>query len=66
MASKLVTQYSNNIRNNFGFLNRLSPRTRYGDDKLFRQQGARCSRRCCRWCDQIADQLDEQGWPADS
>ena len=47
VASKLVTQYSNNIRNNFGFLNRLSPRTRYGDDKLFRQQGRKVFRRCC-------------------
>ncbi|WP_429044188.1 beta-ketoacyl-ACP synthase III [Aeromonas hydrophila] len=67
VASKLVTQYSNNIRNNFGFLNRLSPRTRYGDDKLFRQQGRKVFKEVLPLvCDQIANQLDEQGWPADS
>lgn len=66
VASKLVTQYSNNIRNNFGFLNRLSPRTRYGDDKLFRQQGRKVFKEVLPLvCDQIANQLDEQGWPAE-
>ncbi|TNI65521.1 beta-ketoacyl-ACP synthase III [Aeromonas hydrophila] len=64
---QLVTQYSNNIRNNFGFLNRLSPRTRYGDDKLFRQQGRKVFKEVLPLvCDQIAGQLDEQGWAADS
>lgn len=66
VASKLVTQYSNNIRNNFGFLNRLSPRTRYGDDKLFRQQGRKVFKEVLPLvCDQIASQLAEQGWAAD-
>jgi beta-ketodecanoyl-[acyl-carrier-protein] synthase len=37
--SKCITQFSNNIRNNFGFLNRLSPENRDNKDKLFRQQG---------------------------
>ena len=37
--SKCITQFSNNIRNNFGFLNRLSPENRDNNDKLFRQQG---------------------------
>lgn len=36
---KCITQYSNNIRNNFGFLNRLSPETRDNKDKLFIQDG---------------------------
>lgn len=67
VASKLVTQYSNNIRNNFGFLNRLSPRTRYSDDKLFRQQGRKVFKEVLPLvCDQITNQLDEQGWPAES
>ncbi|MEM9103951.1 MAG: beta-ketoacyl-ACP synthase III [Pseudomonadota bacterium] len=35
----LVTQFSNNIRNNFGFLNRTHPETRENADKLFIQQG---------------------------
>ena len=58
VASKLVTQYSNNIRNNFGFLNRLSPRTRYGDDKLFRQQGRKVFKEVLPLvCEQIANQF---------
>ena len=66
VASKLVTQYSNNIRNNFGFLNRFSPRTRYGDDKLFRQQGRKVFKEVLPLvCDQISTQLDGQGWAAD-
>lgn len=37
--SKCITQFSNNIRNNFGFLNRASPKTRDSKDKLFVQDG---------------------------
>ncbi len=39
LGSKLITQFSNNIRNNFGFLNRATPETRGAPDKLFIQQG---------------------------
>jgi beta-ketodecanoyl-[acyl-carrier-protein] synthase len=39
LGTKLKTQFSNNIRNNFGFLNRLSPDTRDAPDKLFVQEG---------------------------
>ncbi len=37
--TKLVTQFSNNIRNNFGFMNRTAPESRDDKDKLFIQQG---------------------------
>ncbi|TNC80661.1 MAG: beta-ketoacyl-ACP synthase III [Oleiphilus sp.] len=37
--AKLKTQFSNNIRNNFGFLNRCAPGTEDTPDKLFVQQG---------------------------
>ena len=37
--AKLKTQFSNNIRNNFGFLNRCAPGTETTPDKLFVQQG---------------------------
>lgn len=40
----LKTQYSNNIRNNFGFLNRTSPTTRDSNDKLFIQKGRKVFR----------------------
>lgn len=39
IGTKLKTQFSNNIRNNFGFLNRTHPESRDEDDKLFIQEG---------------------------
>lgn len=39
LGSKLKTRFSNNIRNNFGFLNRCDPQWRDMPDKLITQQG---------------------------
>jgi beta-ketodecanoyl-[acyl-carrier-protein] synthase len=39
VGSKLSTVFSNNIRNNFGFLNRATPEGIGAPDKLFVQQG---------------------------
>jgi beta-ketodecanoyl-[acyl-carrier-protein] synthase len=39
IGTKLKTQFSNNIRNNFGFLNRTTPETASAPDKLFVQEG---------------------------
>ncbi len=39
LGTKLKTVFSNNIRNNFGFLNRAHPETRDAADKLFVQEG---------------------------
>ncbi len=39
VSSKLKAQFSNNIRNNFGFLNRCAPEGIGKPDKLFVQQG---------------------------
>jgi len=39
LGSKLKTQFSNNIRNNFGFLNRTETDPRTGWDVLFKQEG---------------------------
>lgn len=41
VGTRLKTSYSNNIRNNFGFLNRCDPETAADSDKLFIQQGRR-------------------------
>ncbi|HVY86380.1 MAG TPA: beta-ketoacyl-ACP synthase III [Caulobacterales bacterium] len=41
LGSKLMTKFSNNIRNNFGFLNRCAPEWRDMPDKLVTQQGRR-------------------------
>ncbi|WP_324262874.1 beta-ketoacyl-ACP synthase III [Altererythrobacter sp. H2] len=39
IGTKLKTVFSNNIRNNFGFLNRATPETEGTPDKLFVQEG---------------------------
>jgi beta-ketodecanoyl-[acyl-carrier-protein] synthase len=39
ISTKLMSKYSNNIRNNFGFLNRCDPPREADNDKLFTQQG---------------------------
>ena len=39
LGTKLKTVFSNNIRNNFGFLNRAHPDTATAADKLFVQEG---------------------------
>jgi len=39
VGTRLLTQFSNNIRNNFGFLNRAAPDAAGKADKLFVQEG---------------------------
>lgn len=39
LGTQLKTRFSNNIRNNFGFLNRAAPESRDDADKLFVQEG---------------------------
>jgi beta-ketodecanoyl-[acyl-carrier-protein] synthase len=39
LGTRLITEFSNNIRNNFGFLNRTAPESRDAPDKLFIQEG---------------------------
>ena len=39
LGTRIKTQFSNNIRNNFGFLNRTDPDRRDDADKLFVQEG---------------------------
>ena len=44
LGTKLLTRFSNNIRNNFGFLNRCDPQWRDMPDKLITQQGRKVFR----------------------
>jgi beta-ketodecanoyl-[acyl-carrier-protein] synthase len=44
LDTRLITQFSNNIRNNFGFLNRTNHETRDEKDKLFVQEGRKVFR----------------------
>jgi len=41
LSVRAMSKFSSNIRNNFGFMNRLDPSTQFGADKLFYQQGRR-------------------------
>ena len=47
VGMKLKTQFSNNIRNNFGFLNRADESGIGKADKLFRQQGRKVFKEVC-------------------
>ena len=50
VSSKLITQFSNNIRNNFGFLNRAAEEGEKGiaaPDKLFIQEGRKVFKEVC-------------------
>ena len=44
LGTRLKTQFSNNIRNNFGFLNRAAPEGEGATDKLFVQEGRKVFR----------------------
>jgi len=47
LESKLKTRFSNNIRNNFGFMNRFDEAGIGQPDKLFRQQGRKVFKEVC-------------------
>jgi beta-ketodecanoyl-[acyl-carrier-protein] synthase len=47
LESKLKTSFSNNIRNNFGFMNRFDEGKAGEADKLFRQQGRKVFKEVC-------------------
>lgn len=60
--SKLQTIYSNNIRNNFGFLNRADESGVGSPDKLFVQEGRKVFKEVCpAVATQISTQLDSLG-----
>lgn len=60
MGTRLKTQFSNNIRNNFGFLNRADPDRRNDADKLFVQEGRKVFKEVVPMvADLILSQLDE-------
>jgi len=41
LSSRMMSKWSNNIRNNAGYINRCDPETQFNDDKLFHQNGRR-------------------------
>jgi beta-ketodecanoyl-[acyl-carrier-protein] synthase len=62
---KLWTKFSNQIRNNFGFLNRTEDGKAGSDDKLFRQQGRAVFRQLVPCVvKHVGEHLQEQGLAA--
>jgi len=47
LGTRLATSFSNNIRNNFGFLNRAEDADPAGRDKLFMQEGRKVFKEVC-------------------
>ncbi|HET8707522.1 MAG TPA: beta-ketoacyl-ACP synthase III, partial [Pseudomonadales bacterium] len=67
LGTKLQTKFSNNIRNNFGFLNRCDESGVGKRDKLFRQNGRKVFMEVVPMvADQIGSHLGEKGIPVDS
>ncbi len=56
LESKLKTKFSNNIRNNFGFMNRFDESGMGKADKLFRQQGRKVFKEVCPMAAEIIKQ----------
>jgi len=62
VSTRLLTQFSNNIRNNFGFLNRADEGHAADADKLFVQEGRKVFREVCPMvAELIAEHLSENG-----
>ncbi len=67
LGTRLQTVYSNNIRNNFGFLNRCDESGIGQRDKLFHQNGRRVFMDVCPMvAEQITDHLGKLAVPVDS
>ncbi|GAA0855833.1 beta-ketoacyl-ACP synthase III [Aliiglaciecola litoralis] len=47
LSTKAVTDYSNNIRSNFGYMSRAFDTSPYGADKLFHQEGRKVFKEVC-------------------
>lgn len=62
LDTKLKTSFSNNIRNNFGFMNRFDEAGIGAPDKLFKQQGRKVFKDVCPMAAQmIKDSIDRAG-----
>jgi beta-ketodecanoyl-[acyl-carrier-protein] synthase len=65
LGTRLKTEFSNNIRNNFGFLNRTAPEGVGKPDKLFRQEGRKVFKEVVPMVsDMIVDHMADLGLEA--
>lgn len=63
VSAKLKTQFSNNIRNNFGFMNRCAPDGQGQPDKLFVQEGRKVFKEVSPMvANMIVEHLSENGF----
>ena len=67
VSTKLLTTFSNNIRNNFGFLNRAAEESEGSTDKLFVQEGRKVFKEVCPMVAELIGKhlADNQLQPAD-
>ena len=62
LGTRLQTQFSNNIRNDFGFLNRSEDDARPDHELVFRQRGRKVFKDVCPLvADQIREHLQDEG-----
>ncbi|WP_110650385.1 beta-ketoacyl-ACP synthase III [Salinicola peritrichatus] len=67
LGTRLVTRFSNAIRNNFGFLNRLADTGAGAADKLFVQEGRKVFKEVCPLvAELILDHLESQALTGES
>jgi len=65
LGTKIVTSFSNNIRNNFGFMSSSEDRDPADRDQLFRQEGRKVFKDVCPMAaDHIANHLSALGYAA--
>ncbi|MFA7292065.1 MAG: beta-ketoacyl-ACP synthase III [Rhodocyclaceae bacterium] len=65
LGTKLATSFSNNIRNNAGFLSRCEDRNPADRDQLFRQEGRKVFKEVCPMAaEHIGSQLESLGFSA--
>ncbi|MDG2278133.1 MAG: beta-ketoacyl-ACP synthase III [Pseudomonadales bacterium] len=62
LGTKAITQYSNNIRSDFGYLSYADDSDPFGDSKLFRQNGRKVFKEVCPMAAQhLTRQIEETG-----
>ncbi|WP_290524952.1 beta-ketoacyl-ACP synthase III [Alcanivorax sp.] len=67
LGTRLQTKFSNNIRNNFGFLNRCDESGVGARDKLFRQEGRKVFKEVCPMvAEQISSHLADNEIPVEA
>ena len=63
LSTQAVTQYSNNIRSNFGYLSYAEDSEPFADDKLFRQNGRKVFKEVCPMAaTHLAEQVAKAGF----